>query len=270
MSVDVVISGAAGRLGSHIVRCCLMDPRTEVVAALVRPQGKADGQKLLGSDGTDTLLQMTSDVKRALGPGGRVLIETALAPVALAHLAVAAEYKIPVCVATTGFSSAEQRTIEQYAQGIPILLAPNLSVGVTVLLDLVARAAHALDDYHLEVLELHHARKRDAPSGTAWALAQAASAARSRDIERDAVLARAGETGLRGDHEVGMQSIRGGDIFGEHTVYLVGEHERVELSHRSMSRDAFASGAVPAAKFLAAPSTAPGLYSMRDALGLEQ
>lgn len=262
--VNVIISGASGRLGHRITQQCLAASDIEITAALVRPGSSSEGHCVQGSQ-----LRMTSDVDRALAVEHRpVLIETALVPVALEHLAQAVSHQVPVCIATTGFSTKERRQIERQAQSIPVLWAPNLSPGVTVLTELVRQATKALEGYHLEVLELHHAKKRDAPSGTAWALAEAGAAARGRDLERDAILARAGDIGPRGEHEVGLQSIRGGDIVGEHTVYLVAENERVELTHRSMSRDAFAAGAVPAARFLAQDDLAPGLYSMRDVLGL--
>mgnify|MGYP006290260565 CR=1 FL=1 len=199
---------------------------------------------------------------------GRVLVEAALVPAARAHAARAAEVGVPVCLATTGFDARQRAELEALADRIPVLFAPNLSLGVNVVLDLVRTAASALPGYHLEVVEMHHALKRDAPSGTAWALASAGAEARGQAIERDAVLARAGETGPRGEAEIGIQTLRGGGVIGEHTVYLVGETERVELSHRAQSRDAFAAGAVEAARFLGAPGRAPGVYEMADVLGL--
>lgn len=257
---QVVVSGASGRLGGRILSRCLAAEGVSVEAALVRAgsasEGKAAGEGLSFTSSLDALA------------AGRVLVEAALVPAALEHCARAAEVGAPVCVATTGFSAKQTKQLEALAEKIPVLLAPNLSLGVTVLLDLVKTAARALDGYHLEVLEMHHAKKRDAPSGTAWALGRAAEEGRGRDIERDAILARAGDTGPRGQHEVGMQTLRGGDVIGEHTVFLVGETERVELTHRAATRDAFAEGAVAAARFLAAADRAPGLYSMRDVLGL--
>lgn len=267
---SVVISGASGRLGGRILGRCLEAPDLEVAAALVRPGSAPEGGAVLGSsqDG----LRYTSDARSALTSGSpaarRVLIEAALVPAALEHAAVAADVGAPMCIATTGFDGSERRTLEAYAAQVPVLIAPNLSLGVTVLLDLVRTAARALDGYHLEVLEMHHAKKRDAPSGTAWALAREAAAARGRDIERDAILARGGHTGERGQHEVGLMALRGGDVIGEHTVFLVGDTERVELTHRAAHRDAFAAGAVAAARFLADAKRRPGLYGMRDVVGL--
>lgn len=254
--VRVVVSGARGRLGARIWDHLGAAEGIERVAGLVRSDPAPEA--------APPLFDAPS---RALMPG-TVLVEAALVPAALDHLARAAEAGIPVCVATTGFDAAQRRQIEGTAQAVPVLLAPNLSLGVTLLLELVGSAARALPNYHLEVLEMHHARKRDAPSGTAWALARVAEAARGRDVERDAILARAGETGPRGEHEVGIQTLRGGEVIGEHTVFLVGPTERIELTHRAGTRDAFAAGAVEAVRFLGAPGRHPGLYTMKDVLGL--
>jgi 4-hydroxy-tetrahydrodipicolinate reductase len=244
--IEVVVSGARGRLGSRI--CALVREAADLTLA---------GE--LEYDSTD----------RSAIAAGRVLIEAATKGAALEDASRAAEVGAAILVAATGFDAKERASLEAHGAKIPVLIAPNLSLGVAVLLDLVARASAALAAYDLEILELHHNKKKDAPSGTAWALGRAAAAARGRDIERDAILARAGETGARGKDEIGMQSIRGGDIIGDHTVYLVGATERLELTHRAQTRDTFAAGAVQAARFLGAADRRPGLYTMRDVLGLD-
>lgn len=256
---EVVVSGASGRLGARILERCQEADDLEVVGALVRPNSPFEGEARGG-------LRLESDAQVVLQPG-RVLLEAALVPAALEHLAMAASVGIPACVATTGFDGPQRRRMESFAEQIPLVVAPNLSLGVNVLVELVRKAAAALADYDLEVLEMHHGRKRDAPSGTAWALARAGAEARGRDIDRDAILARAGDTGSRGQHEVGIQTLRGGDVVGEHTVYLVGPTERVELTHRAATRDVFAAGATQAARFLSQVQR-PGLYGMGDVLGL--
>jgi 4-hydroxy-tetrahydrodipicolinate reductase len=245
--IEVVVSGAAGRLGSRI-------------CALVK---EAQDLRLAGE------LEYDSLDPRAAITRGRVLVEAATKNAAFEHTAHAAEIGAPILICTTGFDAQERARLEAHAAKVPVLITANLSLGVAVLTDLVARASAALPGYELEILELHHNKKKDAPSGTAWALGRAAAAARGRDIERDAILARAGETGPRGKDEIGMQSIRGGDIIGEHTVYLVGPAERLELKHVAASRDTFAAGAVQAARFLGASNRRPGLYTMRHVLGLD-
>jgi 4-hydroxy-tetrahydrodipicolinate reductase len=245
--IEVVVSGARGRLGSRI--CTLLEESQDL--------------RLAAEVEFDTIDPLAAITK------GRVLIEAATKNAAFEHAAHAAEVGAPILVATTGFDAQDRAKLEAHASRVPVLVTANLSLGVAVLTDLVARASAALPGYQLEVLELHHDKKKDAPSGTAWALGRAAAAARGRDVERDAILARAGETGARGKDEIGMQSIRGGDIIGEHTVYLIGPTERLELKHLAATRDTFAAGAVQAARFLGAAERRPGLYTMRHVLGLD-
>lgn len=266
---EVVVSGAFGRLGGRIVHAVLGAEGLVLHAAVVRPGSKYDGRPVatfipeVKSD-----LTATSDLEDALDPGV-VLVETAAsAQVALEHAKVAAQKGCALLVATTGFSAKDRAALSDFGKDVPILLAPNLSLGVTVLTELVRQASRALADYDLEIVEVHHRKKKDAPSGTAWALARAAAEARGQDAERDAILARSGDIGARGDREIGIQTLRGGDVVGEHTVFFFGPTERVELTHRAQSREAFAQGAVRAVRFLGVPGRAPGVYSMLDVVGL--
>lgn len=264
----VVVSGAGGRLGKRILAAIAADSTLELAGALVREGSSADGRPLSELTGDPAVTgRASADAAGLIGPQ-TVLIETAPRSTAIAHAELAAARGAPLLVATTGFEPAERRQIELLAVKIPVLIAPNLSPGIAVLTELVRQASRALAEYDLEVLELHHGKKRDAPSGTAWALAREAAAARGQDVERDAILARAGDVGARGQQEIGMQSLRGGDVIGEHTVYLFGATERLELTHRAQSRDVFAAGAARAARFLGAPDRAPGLYAMKDVFGL--
>lgn len=264
----VVVSGAAGRLGRRILARCALEADIEVAGALVRPESglaRRAVRDVLGPEAPAGLC-FRGDAPDAI-EAGAVLVEVAPRSAALSHVARAAEVGAPVVLASTGFDANEHRRIDAWSRAVPILVAPNLSLGVGVLQDLVARASAALPDYHLEVVEFHHARKRDAPSGTAWALAEAAASARGRDAHRDAIVARSGEVGPRGEHEVGLSAVRGGDIIGEHTVYLVGPTERIELTHRAASRDVFAAGAVRAVRFMGDRARLAGRYDMADVLG---
>jgi 4-hydroxy-tetrahydrodipicolinate reductase len=171
---------------------------------------------------------------------------------------------MPLVTGTTGLNAEEQAQIEAASRSIPIVQAGNFSMGITVLLDLVAQAARRLEAYEIEVLELHHNRKIDAPSGTALALARSAAGARGVALVDKAVYHREGQTGPREPDAIGMQALRMGDVVGEHTVYIAGPGERVELSHRAMSRDNFASGALRAAAWVT--GRPPGLYSMKDVI----
>lgn len=265
MTISVVVSGADGRLGRRIVAQCVAASDIAVRGAVVRPNCAIDGRdaSVLCAELTETGLRATGSM--VLEPGA-VLIETAPPSAALHHVEQAAGAGMPALIATTGFSADEVDTLQGFAESVPVLLAPNLSLGVTVLLDLVERASAALRAYDIEIVELHHRRKRDAPSGTAWALARAADGARDRDADRDVISARAGAVGPRSDTEIGVFAVRGGDIIGDHTVFFAGETERLELTHRAHNRDAFATGAVEAARFLALQTQ--GWFSMRDVVGL--
>jgi 4-hydroxy-tetrahydrodipicolinate reductase len=169
----------------------------------------------------------------------------------------------PLVVGTTGLGDELRAQIMSLSERVPVVLAPNTGTGVNVLRAIAQKAAETLGaGWDIEVLEMHHRNKVDAPSGTAWMLLEALG------DRSEAVPARLGETGARTDSEIGIQTLRGGDVVGEHTVYLIGEGERLELTHRAWSRDTFARGALRAAHWLLAPGRTPGLYSMADVLDL--
>jgi 4-hydroxy-tetrahydrodipicolinate reductase len=170
-------------------------------------------------------------------------------------------------IGSTGFSADEKARIRQDAARIPVVLSPNMSVGVNVMFALVAQAARVLGDaYDVEIVEMHHGKKKDAPSGTAVRLAEVAAESLGRDPARDVVYARHGMIGERAPREIGVMSLRGGDVVGEHTVFFAGEGERLEVTHRATSRDQFARGALRAALWV--KGRPPGLYDMHDVLGL--
>jgi 4-hydroxy-tetrahydrodipicolinate reductase len=239
---EVVVSGGRGRLGASIVAA--IDAEKDLSAFVL---GRADLPD-------EQIIE------------GRVLVATAPHDVTVKHCEIAKANKVPLLIATTGFSSAEMKAVEAASEMVAVVIAPNLSPGVTVLLDLVEKASRALPDYDLELFEIHHNKKKDSPSGTALAIANAAARARGRDADRDMIMARAGDVGERGQHEIGVQTLRGGGVIGEHTLMIVGQTERLELIHRASSRDVFAAGAVQAIRFVFKAKA--GLYSMRDVLGL--
>jgi 4-hydroxy-tetrahydrodipicolinate reductase len=195
-----------------------------------------------------------------------VLIDFTRPEGTLAHLAACRERSIAMVIGTTGFTPAEKALIGAAATTLPIVLAPNMSVGVNVMLRLLGLATRWLGDaYDVEIVEAHHRHKVDAPSGTALALGEAVAAARGRTLADCAVYAREGHTGERGAGTIGFASLRGGDIVGDHTVLFAGAGERIELTHRSSSRANYAEGSLRAARFVA--GRAPGLYAMADVLG---
>lgn len=257
----VALVGALGRMGERVRAALREHPELALGAALEAPDHPALGSRL--PEG----VTVTADPAEAL-VGAEVAIVFATPAATLAFLREAAEARVPCAVGTTGFSPEARREIEQLARRIPVVLAPNFSVAVNVLVHLVERAAALLrEDYDAEILELHHRAKRDAPSGTALRLAEAVAGARQRKLEEVAVFERHGETGPRPAGAIGLQTLRGGDNAGEHTVYFVGEGERLELTHRSATRDHFARGAVRAAAWLL--GRPPGLYRMEQVLGLD-
>lgn len=193
-----------------------------------------------------------------------VLIDFTEPGATMARLSEAAELDIPVVIGTTGFSSGQLEEIRVISQQIPVLLSANMSLGINLLLDVVENLASRLAGYDIEVIETHHRLKKDAPSGTALALAKAAAAGRRVKLDDAARHGRHGMTGERTASEIGMHAIRGGDVVGDHTVLFAGIGERIEVTHKASSRDTFAAGALFAAEFLA--NQPPALYSMKDAL----
>jgi len=199
-----------------------------------------------------------------------VLIDFTRPAGTLGHLAACAQARVAAVVGTTGFDAAGKAEIARHAQAIPIVFAPNMSVGITVLAGLVERAARQLGPgFDIEVVEMHHRHKVDAPSGTALRLGEAAAAGAGVELRDHAVYAREGVTGERKAGTIGFATLRGGDVVGEHVVVFAGDGERVELAHRATSRRMFADGALRAVRFVATcrRERRTGLYDMRDVLG---
>lgn len=264
---DVVVAGAAGRMGCRIVACLGAARELRVAAALEAPGHPALGRDAGETAGVDRLgVPLTADAGAALR-AGRVLIEFSAPEPTLAHLRLAAAAGARAVIGTTGFSPAQREEITDLARRIPVVFSPNFSVGVTVALRALALMAKALgDDYDVEITEVHHRFKKDAPSGTALRLAEVVAEALGRDLGQVAVYGRQGLTGERTGKEIGIMSLRSGDVVGEHTVSFGTLGERLELTHRAHNRDTFARGAVRAAAWVAGRPA--GLYSMQDVLGI--
>jgi 4-hydroxy-tetrahydrodipicolinate reductase len=262
----ITVIGAGGRMGRAIVRTLVESQAARLVAAVERPGSPELGQDagtLAGLPPLGVLLQDHLPPASAAD----VWIDFSAPASSVANVRAAQAAGLRIVVGTTGLSPEDRKVIADAAVTIPVVLAPNTSLGVTVLLKLVTDAARALGPgYDIEVVEAHHRLKRDAPSGTALRLAEAAAEGSGRDLAETARYARHGDVGPRTTEEIGIQTIRGGDVIGDHTVFFLGLGERVEITHRASSRDTFARGAVRAAEWLA---TRPaGLYDMRDVLGL--
>jgi 4-hydroxy-tetrahydrodipicolinate reductase len=264
---DVVVAGAAGRMGSRIV-ALLADARDlTLVGALEAP-----GHPALGRDAGEVAgsgragVTITSDAAAAI-LRGRVLVEFSMPEATLEHLRLVGRAQASAVIGTTGFSPAQRDEIAVLAKSAAIMVSPNMSVGVTLALKVLAVMARALgDEYDVEITEVHHRFKKDAPSGTAQRMAEVVAEALGRDLGEVAVHGRHGLPGERTTKEIGVFSLRSGDVVGEHTVSFGTLGERLELTHRAHSRDTFGHGALRAARFVA--GRGPGLYSMHDVLGL--
>ncbi len=256
----VAVCGALGRMGER-VRAALADSaELQLGAALEAPGHPGLGSELAPG------VKLGSDLGAALS-GADVAIAFATPEASLALVRGAAERRVPCVIGTTGFSAAERAELERLAGRCPVVLAANFSVAVNVLRHLAGEAARLLGPgYDAEIVELHHAGKVDAPSGTALELAGAIEAGRSAGTSARRILAREGLTGARPHGPVGLQALRGGDNPGEHTVLFLGRGERLELAHRAATRDHFAQGALRAAAWVI--GRPPGLYGMAQVLGL--
>ena len=249
MAIKLVISGCCGRMGQVVARCALQDSRFTIAAAL-----EADGHEAIGRDYGTVVgqsrplgVKVVADAKAALRDAD-VVIEFTLPEATVAHVRVAQTLRKPMVIGTTGLSAAQQAILTAASEAIPILISPNMSLGVNVLFELAQLAAERLGtNYDVEVVESHHRYKKDAPSGTAKRLVEVLESVR-----------RAPKGSLP------VHAIRAGDIVGDHTVVFAGASERLELTHRAQSREVFAQGALRAAQFVV--TQPPGLYDMSHVL----
>lgn len=261
----LAILGAAGRMGQALIRCAQRFEDTTVVAAIEQPGHVAIGT---GAGAADPAIQIQGDWQSA--HEADVVIDFTFHTAVTENLEQALANRQAVVLGTTGLSAAERQKVESAAVTIPIVWAPNMSLGVNVLLDLLSRAAATLgEDYDVEIVEMHHRHKQDAPSGTALALAESVNRGlpSNRSLEDRLRHGREGFTGERERGVIGMHALRGGDVVGDHTVMFATDGERIELTHKAASREAFAMGAIKAARWL--KSREAGLYSMRHVLGLD-
>jgi 4-hydroxy-tetrahydrodipicolinate reductase len=264
--IKVVVTGAAGRMGTQIVRIVRATEGMALAGAVERP-GPAVGQDAGALAGIGPAgVAVVDDLAKALA-GADAVIDFTSHEASARHAEACAERGVPLVVGSTGFTPEAKARVAAAARRIPVVLAPNMSVGVTVLFELVRQAARVLGDaYDVEIVELHHKRKRDAPSGTAVRLGEVAAEALGRDPKDVLAFSRHGIVGERPPWQIGLQTLRGGDVVGEHTVFFCGEGERIELTHRATSREQFAHGAVRAARWVIGKPA--GLHDMAAVLGL--
>lgn len=266
--IRAIVAGAAGRMGGRIIHTIEATQGISLAAAFERAEHPSVGSDVgevvgLGAKG----LKIAPDLQSVL-EAGDVIIDFTHHEASVAHLRLAASARKPAVIGTTGFTADELEIIGKLAKDTPCVQAPNMSMGVNLMFKVVQDMAKALGDgFDVEIIEAHHHHKKDAPSGTAVKLAENLAHSLGRNLEDVGVYKRHGMIGERRPEEIGIQTIRGGDIVGEHTVLFAGIGERLELTHRAHSRDNFARGAVKAAKWIVNQS--PGLYDMQNVLGLK-
>lgn len=266
--VRVIVAGAAGRMGIRIINIVNETEGVTLAGAFEHPENPIVGQDAglvagIGEKGVKISASLDDIID-----SGDVIIDFTVPASTMSNVKKAASAGKAMVIGTTGITGEEQKEIRQIAENIPMVLAPNMSVGVNVMFRIAAEMAKILgSDYDIEIVEAHHRLKKDAPSGTAIGLARKLAEATDRDLEKTAVYSRHGIIGQRSDEEIGIQTLRAGDITGDHTVLFGGIGERLELTHRAHNRDNFAKGAVRAAKWIV--SNDKGLYDMQDVLGLK-
>lgn len=265
----VTVQGAAGRMGRMFVTQIVNDPETTLAGAT-----EISGNPLIGQDAATVAglppcgVNITDDMEACLAKSDAVIVFTS--PAATMELVPkAAKAGVAMVIGTTGLTDENKAQLAQAADnGAKIVFAPNMSVGVNLLFALCAKVARILDDsYDIEVVEMHHNQKKDAPSGTAERLGEILCEARGLSYAKDVRHGRFGMPGPRTKSEIGMHSLRGGDVVGDHTVIFAANGERIELTHKASSRETFAKGAMRAVKFLADAKS--GMYDMQDVLGLK-
>ncbi|MCA9455628.1 MAG: 4-hydroxy-tetrahydrodipicolinate reductase [Nitrospiraceae bacterium] len=265
--IRTIITGAAGRMGMRLVALTQATPGLQLSGAV-----EVKGHPAIGKDAGEVAqigqvnIPITDDLQTCLSQSDVVVDFTAPSS-CLANLEHAVKSTKAMVIGTTGFTDQELAQLKTFALKIPCVFSPNMSVGINVLLSTVGKIARSLgEQYNIEVIEAHHNKKKDAPSGTALKLAEALAEGMDWDIQEVGVYTRHGMTGERKTREIGMQTIRAGDIVGDHTILLGGPGERIEITHRAHTRDTFAQGALRAAEWVA--HKPPGLYSMADVLDL--
>lgn len=262
--ITLAISGAGGRMGQRLLALSDADGELALVQAIEWSGFPLQGKSV---NAGGPLAPRATDVlwSRELVPGADVLIDFSSPENTAAHAKTASDLGTAVVIGTTGLNEEQEEAIRQASEKVPIIMAPNFSLGVNLMFKLAAEAAKVLGDtYNIEIVEAHHNQKVDAPSGTALGLAKAVAEPLRRDLDADLVHGRHGKPGKRRKREIGMHALRMGSVAGEHTVYFCNNHECLSITHRAESRDVFAAGALRAAKWITKQQ--PGLFTMQDLL----
>ncbi|MCD1279911.1 4-hydroxy-tetrahydrodipicolinate reductase [Psychrobacter sp. CCUG 69069] len=268
-SIKVGVIGAGGRMGRMLIEAVNDNPQTTLKAAIER-----QGSSLVGADAGEVAaigclnVEIVDDLKSVVDAID-VLIDFSLPDATEQNMQICAEHNVAMVIGTTGFNEQQEQVLTQASENVAIVYAGNYSTGVNLSLKLLAMAAKAFgEEADVEVIEAHHKHKIDAPSGTAYMMAQAVAEARGQQLQDVAVYGREGQTGEREAGTIGIHAIRGGEIIGDHTVMFIADGEVVEITHRARARMTFAAGAVRAATWVIQQSA--GQYNMQDVLGLNE
>jgi 4-hydroxy-tetrahydrodipicolinate reductase len=265
--IKVIVAGAAGRMGSRLVALIRESTALTLAGAIEGRGHHALGQDAGEAAGVGSIGLPITDDLRPLLDRGEVVIDFSAPDATLDHLRAVAGHRRAMVIGTTGLDAAQLEEMKSLARQVACVCSPNMSVGVNLICKVISEMARTLgDDYDIEVIEAHHRLKKDAPSGTALKIAEVLAAAVNRDLNEVGVYVRKGLTGERKKQEIGIQTIRAGDIVGDHTILFGGMGERIEVTHRASSRDTFARGALRAAAWVV--TRPPGLYDMMDVLNL--
>ena len=263
--MKIAVSGASGRMGKLILEAVLASDDLELVAALTAPGSGEISTDAGSAVGKTTGVLISSDSAELAKAD--ILIDFTRPEATLSYLSVCEANDVGVVIGTTAFNADGKKRIAEAAQKVPVVFAPNMSVGVNTVFKLLELAGEMLANYDCEIVEMHHKHKVDAPSGTALEMGRRVAQGRGVDFDSVAVLSREGYTGERTEGSIGFAALRGGDVVGDHTVIFAGPGERIEISHKSGSRAGYAQGAVAAARFL--KDKPNGLFSMSDVLGFK-
>ncbi|MEA1965346.1 MAG: 4-hydroxy-tetrahydrodipicolinate reductase [Candidatus Aerophobetes bacterium] len=255
--VKIIVCGARGRMGKNVVDLVFQEKEAKLTGAVEAPNHPSIGKEIRG-------IKLTSDLERVIQKDA-VIIEFTIPEASMNHLNIAKKRGIPIVIGTTGFTEEEKAKIKESSLSIPILFSPNMSIGINLLFNIVGEIAHLLGEgFDKEIIELHHRHKKDAPSGTAKKIAQIIAEAEGKKLSEVGIYGRRGETGERSTEEIGIHSVRGGTVPGEHKIIFAGAKEELEITHRAESRYIFARGALLGAKFIAKQKN--GLYTLQDVL----
>ncbi|MGC8738916.1 MAG: 4-hydroxy-tetrahydrodipicolinate reductase [Candidatus Hydrogenedens sp.] len=261
----ICVAGALGKMGRRILEVSGWEDDIQVCGAFDLPESAGKIISYGGEKSTPKEITLGSNAKIELQKAD-VLIDFTQPSSSLQHAEIAYHLRKGIVIGTTGLSAEQEQTLRRYAQKIPIVYAPNMSVGVNLLFRLVKEVSECLGlDYNVEIVEIHHNQKKDSPSGTALRLAKEVADGLKLNLQTQAVYGREGVIGPRKKDEIGVMAVRGGDVVGEHTVYFIGHGERLQLTHIAHNRDNFARGAVRAARYVYSHN--PGLYDMMNVLG---